>query len=464
MNHGIREKQLLFVSCSNLPFLTLTIMISLSKLSHVLLASMVLAGMMLSGCVRDKCDMNISYMEYTPVYMNPIDFKNAVAIEAPRDLKNPGKIYVKDDYLFVNEVAKGVHVFDNTDPANPIALAFINAPGTYDMAVNCDKLYIDSSTDLLVFDISDPAAPQLQERVENALPHIIFYQGYQADPNQGIVVEWTPELKTVPYACDGDMSEVIMMNQFSIQPNVDPAPTLDQTNFAGRSAVNVSTPGQAGSMSRFAVKDERLYVVTTEELRVYDVTNCGAPGFIQSVEIQSWGGEAETIFPLDNLLLIGSTSGMFIYDTQDPNNPQMLSVFQHVTSCDPVVSDGQYAYVTLRSEERNNRCDGWTNQLDVLDISNPANPFLIRTYQMTRPAGLGIDGESLFVCDGDAGLKVFDATNPQQLSQTQNFTELNAMDVIPNDGNLIMVGADGIVQYSYDGASNMQKLSTIPVR
>lgn len=439
-------------------------MISLNKLSSLLLATVVLVGMSLQSCVRDKCDMNISYMEYTPVYMNPIDFRNAVAVEAPRDLKNPGKIYVKDDYLFVNEVAKGVHVFDNADPANPIALAFINAPGTYDLAVNCDKLYLDSSTDLLVFNISDPASPQFEDRVENALPHIIFFQGYQADPNLGIVVEWTPELKTVPYSCDGEMPNVIMMNQFSIQPAVDPAPTLGQTSFAGRSAVNVSTPGQAGSMSRFAVKDERLYIVTSQDLRVYNVTNCSVPTFVQSVAIESWGGEAETIFALDNLLLIGSTSGMFIYDNQDADNPTFLSVFEHVTSCDPVVSDGQYAYVTLRSENGGTRCTGWTNQLDVLDISSPANPFLVRSYPMTKPAGLGIDGTSLFVCDGNAGLRVFDAENPGQLKETQHFSELNAMDVIPNNGTLIMMGEDGIVQYSYDGATEMQKLSTIPVR
>ncbi len=437
---------------------------SFHKLSRLLLATLVLAAMALQGCVRDKCDMNISYMEYTPVYMDSDEFKNAATVEAPRELKNPGKIYVKDDVLFINEVAKGVHVFDNSDPANPMPLAFLNAPGNYDIAANCDKLYLDSSTDLLVYDISNPAAPRFEQRVENALPHIIYYQGYQADPEKGIVIEWTPDLKTVPYACDGNMSDVIMMNQFSIQPAIDPAPTLDQTNFAGRSAVNPATPGQAGSMSRFAVQNDRLYVVTSEDLRVYDVTACAVPSFVQTVAIESWGGEAETIFALDNLLLIGSTSGMFIYDTQDPNDPSFLSVFQHVTSCDPVVSDGQFAYVTLRSEGNASRCQGWTNQLDVLDISNPRNPMLVRTYQMTKPAGLGIDGDKLFVCDGDAGLKVYDANNPQNLAQIQHFSDVHAMDVIPNNGLLIMVGDDGIVQYNYDASNELTKLSTIKVQ
>lgn len=420
--------------------------------------------MTLTSCVRDKCDMNISYMEYTPVYMDLTEFKNAATVDAPKELKNPGKIYLKDNILFVNEVAKGVHVFDNSDPSNPVPLAFLNAPGNYDIAANCDKLYLDSSTDLLVFDISNPEAIRFEERVENALPHIIYFRGYSANPDLGVVTEWTPDLKTVPYECDGDMSDVIIMNQFSIQPTVDPAPTLDQTNFAGRGAVNPATPGQAGSMSRFTVAKERLYIVTTDELRVYDVANCAAPAFVQGVAIESWGGEAETIFPLDNLLLIGSTSGMFIYDTNEPDNPNFLSVFQHVTSCDPVVSDGQFAYVTLRSEGAQSRCDGWTNQLDVLDITNPANPTLIRTYQMTKPAGLGLDGDKLFVCDGDAGLRVYDANEPGNMNQIQQFTDANAMDVIPNDGVLIMMGDDGIIQYSYDNSNELTKLSTIAVQ
>ena len=34
----------------------------------------------------------------------------------PIEISIPGKIFFKDDYLFVNEVGKGIHVIDNSDP------------------------------------------------------------------------------------------------------------------------------------------------------------------------------------------------------------------------------------------------------------------------------------------------------------------------------------------------------------
>jgi hypothetical protein len=289
---------------------------------------------------------------------------------------------------------------------------------------------------------------------------MISYRGFQADPQQGIVVEWKPETKTVPYICDGDMPDFIVQNQIRVQDANEPEPTVDPSTLR---SVNPAVPGKAGSMSRFAVQQDHLYVVTPNELRVYDASNCTSPALTNKVEINTRGGEAETIFGMDEMLLIGSTSGMFIYDNTSPQNPVMLSVFQHVQACDPVVSDGTHAYVTLRSGNQDGPCPGWTNQLDVINIENPANPQLVRSYMMTHPAGLGVDQGTLFVCDGDAGLKVFDTANPANLRQTQVFSDAQATDVIPNDGVLIMVGEDGIVQYNYDVSGTLQRLSTIEV-
>ncbi len=422
-----------------------------------------LAGMMLQGCIKDKCNMSFTYMEYSPVYMSMTDFKSAVKVTAPQDLKNPGKIYLKDDFLFVNEIAKGLHIFDNSNPESPVPVAFINVPGNYDIAAKCDNLYLDSSTDLLVFNISNPANPTLIQRIDNALPHIINYRGYTADPDLGVVIEWTGEMKTVPYDCENSMPDVWLVNQISIQE--DNAVTANTGNTGTRRTINPATPGTAGSMSRFAVKDEHLYILTPNELKVFDAQNCNYPNLTNTVELQMWGGEAETIYTLNDLLLIGATSGMFIYDSQDPNNPAFLSNFQHVTACDPVVAENGTAYVTLRNTGNNGPCGGWTNQLDILDISNPSVPQLLRTYPMSGPQGLGITNGTLFICDGDAGLKVYDASDAFDLERNQiaHFTDVKATDVIPNDGVLIMVGEDGIVQYDYNDLQNLRKISTISV-
>ena len=53
----------------------------------------------------------------------------AVKTEQNVDLENPGKIYYKDNYIFIVEELKGIHVYDNTDPSSPVKKAFVNLPG-----------------------------------------------------------------------------------------------------------------------------------------------------------------------------------------------------------------------------------------------------------------------------------------------------------------------------------------------
>ena len=60
------------------------------------------------------------------------------------------------NYIFLNEVNKGVHIIDNSNPAKPSIKAFINIPGNVDIAVKGSTLYADLFADLVVVDISNP--------------------------------------------------------------------------------------------------------------------------------------------------------------------------------------------------------------------------------------------------------------------------------------------------------------------
>lgn len=173
-----------------------------------------------------------------------------------------------------------------------------------------------------------------------------------------------------------------------------------------------------------------------------------------------WG--IETIFPYKDKLFIGAQNGMHIYDNAVPTEPVYLSSFMHVTTCDPVVVDDQYAYVTLRS---GNACNGFTNQLDVINIENLNNPFLVATHQMQNPHGLGLDGSTLFISEGEFGLKVFDASEPDKIDENliKFFQDMHGYDVIPNDGVLMLIGDDGLYQYDYRDLENITLLSIIPV-
>jgi hypothetical protein len=201
--------------------------------------------------------------------------------------------------------------------------------------------------------------------------------------------------------------------------------------------------GQGGSMARFAIAGKYLYVVDTRKMHVFDLANPALPVKVGAITL---GFDIETIFPYEDKLFIGSMTGMHIYSITDPAKPAFLSTYSHVTSCDPVVVQGNLAYVTLRS---GTGCMRGVNQLEILDISNATQPTLVSTYQMSNPFGLGIDGTTLFVCEGAFGLKVLNVADPRNIQEIGRMEGVDAYDVIPRNKNLIMTGNNGVFQYNY---------------
>ena len=201
-------------------------------------------------------------------------------------------------------------------------------------------------------------------------------------------------------------------------------------------------------------------MVDQAEMKIADISSPAEPMLSARTQI-GWG--IETIFPDGNLLFIGSSTGMFIYDVTNPLSPVQLSSYSHVNSCDPVVTDGRYAYVTLRS---GTQCQGFTNQLEVIDIQDPTNPTLLETYPMYNPHGLSISDNRLFICDGQAGLKIYNAADIHSIDKNliKNYGDIHAYDVIVVDCLVMLIGEDGLRQYyCSEFEDDIRYLSTIRV-
>lgn len=219
---------------------------------------------------------------------------------------------------------------------------------------------------------------------------------------------------------------------------------------------DVST-GKGGSTARFTIARDYLYAVDNRSLRVFSLSSPENPVFIKKVFINT---AVETIFPFNDYLLIGTQTGMVIMSIASPENPTTVSVYSHIVACDPVVAEGNYAYVTLRS---GTNCNRNLNALDVIDIKDMRSPKLLKSYLMQNPYGLGVDGNLLFVTEGDYGLKVFDKSNPNDLQLIEQFRDFHAVDVIPDDNVLIITGKQGIYQYQYNAQKELKLLSKIPI-
>lgn len=417
----------------------------------VVLGALILVALITFSCT-DDCENTQTYVYLEPVYTSASEVRSSFASLDPRALENPGKIYRKDHYLFINERGKGIHIFDNNDKTNPVPLSFLNIPGNFDVAVKGDIMYVDSFVDLVVLDISDPSQVKLIRRLENVLNNFEIL-GFYSSEETGFITDFN-EIETVQvYDCD-EMRTLPNPGAGGVWLAFDQAQNLN-SGFRAES----SSPGSGlgGSFARFAIYTDFLYVVDNWTLHVFDIENLIQPNEVNLVDL-GWG--IETIFPYHNKLFIGSNTGMQIFDNSDPENPRYLSNFQHALACDPVVADDNYAFITLRA---GNRCFGVDNQLDVVDISTLENPWLVKSYPMEHPHGLALDGDLLFLCEGKHGLKVFDVSNKKRIDQNMltHLSNLPAYDVIAVDSHLILVGDHGIYQFDYSNPANLKLLSVI---
>ena len=409
-----------------------------------------------SGC-EDK--FTEQYLSAEPVYLGYKEFRESVKLVNTQTLQKPGKIYYKDNYLYINEISKGIHIYNNSNPASPQYIGFINIPGNVDMAILGNIMYADSYIDLVAIDVSSPANAKEVARVKNVFtysipPYDTNYRLGQIDDTQGVVIDW--KITTV--------RKKIEQYQYPNYPvyfgsGFYNLATADKTAASGSTSQSASTTGVGGSMARFGLLGNHLLSVDNSYYYNFNLTNPLNP-VIETKTGISWG--METMFLSGTNMFLGTTSGMLIYSVADVTNPVYVSNFWHATGCDPVVVQNNKAYVTIRG---GNVCGSSINRLDVLDVTNLKIPVLYRSYNMTNPYGLGIDDDVLFVCDGTAGLRVFNASDPYSIAENQIaiFKDIQAYDVIPLGTSLLMIGSDGFYQYDYSNLNNIRQISAIKV-
>ena len=422
-----------------------------SLLSFVLL---VFLGMSLSGCLQDECDATRTYARWDPVYVSPEVLRADLELSEPRVLENTGKIYYYKDYLLINEFEEGIHFFDNSDPTNPTSIAFLPIPGNVDMAIRNDHLYADSHVDLLSIDVSDPTNPVLVSRMEDVFQHFGFTEG------RGYIVRYEESSVEETVQCEDFQGPTFRVDDFFF--------VAENASFDGavRGSSSSSSPGngtvgQGGSLARFTIAKNHLYTVSEFDLKVFSLLIEGEPEFLTTLNL-GWG--IETIFPYRDALFVGAQNGMHTVDISTPEKPQYQGSFWHTTACDPVVVDGNIAYVTLRD---GTECEGFANQLDVVNVENLRNPYLLASFEMHHPIGLSIFKDHLYLCEDDQGFKVFDASEPEEvgnqlLNHIKGFTAIDIITLYEEEIALI-IGPDGLYQYDIFEPADPQFLSRITV-
>ena len=416
-------------------------------MKKVIFPLFILSVIAFQSCTKDFGKVEVTYTKATAVYSDLSEIRDVPLKGEIQSVDNPGKIFVSEEVILIGEEEKGIHIIDNTDPANPIPMGFINIPGNREFYIEDEQLYAESVYDMLKIDISDKDNPRLISRIEGAFAQEI------TNSEGEVLTGFTFEEVTEEVEGDSRILDDIWGHNntfFFDYANQLIPPSAVPSSFAGTSNNAI------GAVNRIAYQNNHVYVISRTNMTIFE--DRGELNFISSSPV---GWDMETIFPHNGNIFIGSQTAMQIFDVTNPERPEAISGFWHATSCDPVYPVDDVAYVTLRTGDATN-CPGDVNSLVVLDITNVRNPVETQNIEMESPYGLTLANDRLYVGEGANGLKIFDATNRMDLELITFDQSIEAYDVIhhPTINTLLLVaGPEGLGQYEIEGVDKLNLVS-----
>ena len=225
----------------------------------------------------------------------------------------------------------------------------------------------------------------------------------------------------------------------------------------------------SGSYANMLTLGDKLYVLGDGQLKTLSLADPEKPEQIDSKVLDF---DIESLFISDGNIFVGSPAGMRIYTLDGNGIPEFRSLTPYeaigeIQPCDPIVANKDNAYATLSTSlDVNGFCFRTVqlNELRIYDLDNLEQPVLINTVPMEEPKGVGLDGQHLFICENQDGLKILDVSNPLDVLEIEHFPDFRAFDVIPANGLLLVVGPELLHQFDYSDITNVTKLSTFDLQ
>ena len=224
-------------------------------------------------------------------------------------------------------------------------------------------------------------------------------------------------------------------------------------------------PGKSGSITRFAIYQDYMYVLNLNEVQTYDIKQREHPVLVHRMATD-YGLETITVY--EGSVFLGSTTSLYILDISNPAAPVIQSQSDRITDigfsgCDPVAVKGNYAYSTIKVIE--NTCGTISAQsaLVVYDIQDKSAPKVVGTHGLNIPNGLGYKDNYLFICDeGSDELLVFDITDPTQVVLTPYSVSItDPYDLIVDGQKMIVSSKTNFQIFDISDITQIRKLGQI---
>ena len=231
---------------------------------------------------------------------------------------------------------------------------------------------------------------------------------------------------------------------------------VDGTTFPDVNALS-------GSYANLIAVGDFLYVIGETELITF---NQKEDNTLEEIDRQELGLDLESLYYRSGVLFVGSSQRMYILALSPEFIPELQSRTQYsdlssLRPCDPIVADAEVAYVSLSSSVQVDD-DGCGTELVNLvrayDITDLNAPLQISEVDMENPKGMALDGNLLFVCESENGLKVLDVTDPRNPTLIHHFDGFETRDAVATGTSVIIVGPNNLYEYDY---TNKQDINLI---
>jgi len=160
------------------------------KKSFLIITIVILLSCIFKSCIRPVDDEPKD--PFSPTILDRTAFENSVKSLPNQPIVKSGKIYIKDNLMFINEENKGFHVYDYTNPENPLRIGFIQILGATDLAIRDNTIYINQAVDLVTLEYNlSSNSIVIKHRNKNVFPQKSSPNGTVATTTENqIVVDW----------------------------------------------------------------------------------------------------------------------------------------------------------------------------------------------------------------------------------------------------------------------------------
>lgn len=352
---------------------------------------------------------NIAYMPEFSSGLRMIDVTNPSDPIEIGYFDTPGSaiwIEFKGNYAYVADGDSGIYILDISNPENPDSVQLIKTNYAYSLHIQGNYLYASCYDEgLRIFDISNPLA--LQE--------VGFYDtgGYQIDI----------------YASNNFIYASQFRRGFDVIDN-----TISNSPVE---IANINLPYS----QKIHGSDNYVYIVSDFTLKIIDVTN---PGLPQQVASWETGGYINSIYISGSYAYLCGNPDLLILDISNPHSPSEVASFNGVPSSPrDIYAEGNYVFLTcgnyglhiidisnfaeltevgsftdvdyLRAVQVVGNyayvTDHYLGLMRVIDVSNPAAPLEVSTFQTEEARDLYVSGNYAYLINPWMGLRVIDISD-----------------------------------------------------